>query len=204
MISRIAAAAALAVLAAAPAAPAQGGHEYAPLEERELVYKDWTLPSLDEAGSPVNLRSWAKGKKLVLVVYYAPWCGNWHYEAPVVARLYEKYRGHGFDVVAVNEYGSAAEARAFFEKAGRPGYAVVVESEARDAREKTAHYGLRKAAGDDRNWGSPFNVFLEPAGLAAEGDVLAEKVWVVGGELVEEEVDRFVRERLGLGRAAGA
>ena len=63
-------------------------HEYAPIERRALEYRDWTFGRL-EGGAGLNLREWAKGKRLVLVVYYAPWCGNWHYEAPVVARLYE-------------------------------------------------------------------------------------------------------------------
>jgi thiol-disulfide isomerase/thioredoxin len=185
----------------ATAAAAQDAHEYAPLEERTITYKDWTFTSLADA-KPVNLREWAKGKQLVLVVYYAPWCGNWHFEAPVVARLHEKYKGHGFDVIAVNEYGSIDEARAFFAKTGGPAYTVVVESDDRAARDKTTHYAYREASGDDRNWGSPFNVFLEPARLATEGDVLAEKVWVVGGELVEADVEQFIRRRLNLDKAS--
>ena len=190
---------AVAAIALAPLqVPAQGGHEYAPLEEREVAIPDWTFKRLEGDGAPVNLRSWAKGKKLVLVVYYAPWCGNWHYEAPVVARLYEKYHAKGFDVVAVNNYGSAAEAKAFFAKEKHPGYPVVVESEARDAREETGHYALRTECGDERTWGSPFNVFLDPAALAPEGETLATRAWVVGGELVEEEVEAFIRKRLGL------
>jgi thiol-disulfide isomerase/thioredoxin len=183
-------------------AAAQGDHEYAPLEERAINYKDWTLEPLSAKAKPVNLREWAKGKRLVLVVYYAPWCGNWHYEAPVVARLHEKYKAHGFDVIAVNEYGSAEEARAYFAKSGGAPYTVVVESEDREARDKTSHYAYRQASGDERWWGSPYNVFLEPAKLTATGDVVAEKAWVVGGELIEADVEKFVRERLGLDKAS--
>lgn len=192
--------AALMIVLAMPAL-AQGDHEYAPLEERTINYKDWTFKGLTADARPVSLREWAKGKQLVLVVYYAPWCGNWHYEAPVVARLHEKYKAHGFDVIAVNEYGSVDEARAFFAKGGGPAYTVVVESEDQAARDKTTHYAYRQAAGDERNWGSPFNVFLEPAKLAKEGDVLTEKTWVVGGELVEADVEKFIRQRLGLDKA---
>ncbi|HEY0078129.1 MAG TPA: TlpA disulfide reductase family protein [Pyrinomonadaceae bacterium] len=194
---------------AATTAPAQtgtmltrtaDGHEYAPILEKTLNYKDWTLKSLKD-GSPVNLRQWAKGKKLVLVVYYAPWCGNWKMEAPVVARLYEKYKAHGFDVIAVNEYGSQEEAKAFFGAAGAP-YTVVVESEGREAREQTAHYTYRQASGDPRRWGSPFNIFLEPATLKKTGDVLAEKALIVGGELIEKDAEQFIRQRLGLAAQA--
>lgn len=197
MKRHIAVAVALVALFAAVAV-AQHDHEYAPIEEREVEIKDWTLPSLDGEGKAVNLRSWAAGKKLVLVVYYAPWCGNWHYEAPVVARLHEKYKDKGFDVVAVNVYGTREEAREFFARGERPGYPVVVESDSREDRDKTAHYALRQACGDPRTWGSPFNVFLEPASLAKDGDVLARKAWIVGGELIEEEAEAFIRERLGL------
>jgi thiol-disulfide isomerase/thioredoxin len=187
---------ALAFAAGASAALAQASHEYAPLEEKTVNYKDWTLNSVKD-GTPVNLRSFAKGKKLVLVVYFAPWCGNWRNEAPVAAKLYEKYKGQGLDVIAVSEYAPRDAAVAFFGESGSP-YAVVSESESRDDRDKTSHYGYRQATGDTRRWGSPYNVFLEPAKLNKTGDVLTEKAWVVNGELVEDEVENFIRARLGL------
>jgi thiol-disulfide isomerase/thioredoxin len=185
--------------AQAPAAqtPSTAGHEYAPLIEHKIDYRDWTFKSLKD-GSPVNLRDWSKGKKLVMVVYFAPWCGNWKMEAPVVARLLEKYRKDGFDVVAVSEYASADDSRKYFESVGGAPYTVVVESEGREARDQTTHYGYRKIANDNRRWGSPFNVFLEPARLSAQGEVLTEKAWVVGGELIEKDAEQFIREKLGL------
>lgn len=193
-----AAALAFALAAVLPAtALAQGGHEYAPLVERKIDYKDWTFKSLKD-GSPVNLRELAKGKKLLLVVYFAPWCGNWKMQAPVVARLYKEYSKHGFEVVAVSEYASPEDSRAYFESAGGAPYTVVVESEGREARDKTTHYGYRQACQDSRRWGSPFSVFLEPARLNPTGEVLTEKAWVVGGELIEQEAEQFIREKLGL------
>ena len=173
------------------------GHEWAPLLEQKLDYKDWTFKALKD-GTPVSLRELSKGKKLVLVVYFAPWCGNWKNEAPTVWRLYEKYKAQGLEVVAVSEYASAEDSRKYFESQGGAPFPVVVESEAGDAKEKTTHYAYRKSIGDPRNWGSPFNVFLEPAKLKASGDLLTEKAWVVGGELIEKDVERFVRERLGI------
>jgi thiol-disulfide isomerase/thioredoxin len=173
------------------------GHEYAPLLEQKLGYKDWSFKSLKD-GTPVDLRTLLQGKKLVAVVYFAPWCPNWRAEAPVIGRLYDKYKASGFDVVAVSEYASLDDARKYFDSQGGAPYTVVVESEAREAREQTTHYGYRQALGDPRHWGSPFNVFLEPARLNKSGDLLTEKTWVVGGELVEKDVERFIRERLGL------
>ena len=195
---------------AQPPQPAQpnpnAGHEYAPLQERELDYKDWTFKTYP-SGEAVNLREWARGKRLVLVAYFAPWCGNWRMERPVLARLHEKYRPHGFDVIAVSNYGTPDELKNHFDP--RPAtYTVVVESDAHDAREKTDHYKYRRRTGDTRKWGSPYNIFLAPARLKAGGDTLAERVWVVNGELIEAEVERFVREQLGLPKeeqkAAGA
>jgi thiol-disulfide isomerase/thioredoxin len=178
------------------------GHEFAPLEERALDYKNWTLRRAAGDGE-IDLREWARGKRLVMVVYFAPWCGNWRLEKPVVARLYEKYHPQGFDVIAVSNYAPIAELRQSLEVFPLP-YPVVVESDSFDAREKTTHFDYRTRTGDARKWGSPYNVILEPARLARSGDVLAEKVWVVGGELVESEVERFIRERLGLPKLEAA
>jgi peroxiredoxin len=182
---------------APPPSPAPPeAHEYAPLQERELNYRDWTYKSA-RAGERVSLREWSRGRKLVLVVYFAPWCRNWKLEAPVVARLYEKYHDAGFDVVAVSDYGTTDEIKAYFDE--HPArYPVVVESDSSGAREKTAHYGYRQQTGDTRKWGSPYNVFLEPAKLNPKGDVLSAKVWIANGELVERDAERFIRERLGL------
>lgn len=177
-------------------ARAQGNHEYAPLEEKTINYKDWTFNSLAD-GKPVNLRSFAQGKKLVLVVYFATWCPNWRNEAPIAAGLYEKYKAHGLEVIGVSEYATRADSLAFFGASGSP-YMVVSESESREDRDKTSHYNYRQATGDKRRWGSPYNVFLEPAKLNKTGDVLVEKAWVVNGELIEADVEKFIRERLGL------
>lgn len=169
-------------------------HEYSPLEEKTVNYKNWTLPGLNDE-KPVDLRTLMTGKKLVMVVYFAPWCGNWRFEAPVAARLYEKYKAQGFEVIGVSEYGSLAEVKAFFGPSGPP-YPVVSESVSREDKDKTPHYGYRQLTGDKRKWGSPWNIFLEPAKLAKTGDVLTEKAWVVNGELIEADVDKFIADRL--------
>jgi thiol-disulfide isomerase/thioredoxin len=181
----------------------EGGHEWAPILEQKIDYKDWTFKSLKD-GAPLNLRELLKGKKLVMVVYFAPWCANWKAEAPTIWRLYEKYKSEGFEVVGVSEYASADDSRKYFESQGGAPFPVAVESEASSAREQTTHFGYRKACGDPRRWGSPFNVFLEPAKLNKSGEVLTERAWVVGGELIEKDVERFIRERLGLSEQGAA
>jgi thiol-disulfide isomerase/thioredoxin len=182
-------------LALAPAAAdAQDGHEYSPLVEKNVNYKNWTLNDLKD-NKPVDLRTLVQGKKLVMVVYFAPWCANWRNEAPVAARLYEKYKDQGFAVVGVSEYGTRDAVSNFFGPTGSP-YTVVSESELREDRDKTAHFGYRQATGDTRKWGSPWNIFLEPVRLSKTGDVLTEKAWVVNGELIEADVDKFIADRL--------
>jgi thiol-disulfide isomerase/thioredoxin len=190
------------LIALVPISAFAQSHEYSPLEEKTLNYKNWTLTNLKD-DKPVDLRSLVQGKKLVMVVYFAPWCGNWRFEAPVAAKLYEKYKNQGFEVIGVSEYASRDEVRNFFGPDGPP-YPVVTESESRADRETTAHYGYRQLTGDKRKWGSPWNIFLEPSKLAKEGDVLTEKAWVVNGELIEEDVDKFIAERLKATPAASA
>ena len=176
------------------AARAQDGHEYSPLQEKTVNYKSWTLNDLKD-NKPADLRSLMQGKKLVMVVYFASWCPNWRNEAPVAAKLYEKYQDQGFQVIGVSEYGLRDDVKNYFAPAGPP-YPVVTESESRDARDKTAHFGYRQLTGDTRKWGSPWNIFLDPGACTKDGDVLTEKAWVVNGELIEADVDRFISEHL--------
>ena len=183
----------LALLLSPFAVQAQGGHEYSPLVEKTVNYKNWSLPNLT-TDKPNDLRALVAGKKLVMIVYFAPWCPNWRYEAPIAAKLYDKYKSQGFQVIGISEYATRDDVKKFFGEAGPP-YPVVTESESRDDKQKTAHYGYRQLTGDTRNWGSPWNIFLEPAKLIATGDVLTEKAWVVNGELIEEEVDKFIASK---------
>jgi thiol-disulfide isomerase/thioredoxin len=132
-----------------------------------------------------------------MVVYFAPWCPNWKHEAPFAQKLYEKYKADGFDVVGVGEYDTIEAMKTNLDQF-KITFPVVYESDARDAKQKTPHYEYRKAVGDTRNWGSPWNVFLEPSKLTKKGDVLTEKTFIVNGELIEAEAEKFVREKLGL------
>src|SRR5512134_2762562 len=59
---------------------------------------DFTLPSL---GGP-NLRLQEQRGRVVMVNFWASWCGPCRVEMPHLGRLYERYRGAGFVVLAVN------------------------------------------------------------------------------------------------------
>jgi thiol-disulfide isomerase/thioredoxin len=190
---------ALAVVFSPAIARAQDGHEYSPLVEKTVNYKNWTLPDL-KSDKPEDLRKLMAGKKLVMIVYFAPWCKNWRNEAPIAAKLYEKYKAQGFQVIGVSEYASKDEVRSYFGNDGPP-YPVVTESESKEQKEETPHYDYRQLTGDARKWGSPWNIFLEPDKVNAKGDVLVEKAWVVNGELIEEEIDKFIASKVGAASA---
>lgn len=174
------------------AAFAQG--EAAPIVEKEFDYRSWTFPSLAD-NSPLELRSMIAGKKLVMVVYFAPWCPNWKHDAPFVKRLKEKYGPRGLEIIGVGEYAPVESMRASLEsfKLTIP---AVYESTARTDVTKTTHYEARRKAGDSRGWGSPWYIFIEPDKVEPKGDVLTRKASVVNGELIEAEVEAFIERRL--------
>jgi len=187
----------LALVLSAGVARAQ--HEYSPLVEKTVNYKNWTLPNLTSAKDE-ELRSLIAGKKLVMIVYFAPWCGNWRNEAPIAAKLYEKYKAQGFQVIGISEYANAADTTDYFGKDGPP-YPVFTETLSRDDKDKSTHYGYRQLTGDTRKWGSPWNIFIEPDKVNKTGEVLTEKAFVVNGELVEDEVDKFIASKVGAATA---
>ena len=174
---------------------ADAQHEYAPLQEKEIKYKDWTYKQVRD-GSELNLRGATKGKKLVMVVYFAPWCPNWKLQAPVVQKFYEKYKANGLEIIGVGEYDTVDAMKASIDTY-KITFPVVYESDSRDAKQKTPHYEYRRTTSDTRNWGSPWSIFLIPSQMK-KGDVLTEKTYVVNGELMEAESEAFIREKLGL------
>ncbi|MCW7538588.1 TlpA family protein disulfide reductase [Aquabacterium sp. A7-Y] len=59
---------------------------------------DFTLRSLQGQ----NLRLQEQRGRVVMINFWATWCGPCREEMPHLNRLYEKYRGSGFTVLAVN------------------------------------------------------------------------------------------------------
>jgi len=175
---------------------AYGQNEQSPLIEKEISYKDWTYKNV-QTGENVNLRDFTKGKKLTMIVYFAPWCGNWRHDAPMLEKLYEKYKAAGLGIIAVGEYDPVASMKnnLDFMKITFP---AVYESENRTEKQNTLHYSYRKSTGDNRNWGSPWYVFLTPSAMEKNGDVLTTKTFVINGELIEAEGELFIRKQLGL------
>lgn len=173
-----------------------GQNEQAPIVEKEIVYKNWSYKSV-RTGEEMNLRDLSAGKKLVIVVYYAPWCPNWKYDVPMLQRFYDKYKGSGLEIVGVGEYDPVPVMKTNLD-ALKVTFPVVYESENRTEKQKTLHYQYRKITGDTRGWGSPWYIFLNPVAFDKKGDVLTRKTPVINGEMVAAEGEKFIREKLGL------
>jgi peroxiredoxin len=171
-------------------------HEYSPIQEKELKYQDWTYKNV-VSGEDVNLRQFAKGKKLVMVVYFAAWCKNWKFQAPLTQSLYAKYKDKGFDIIGVSEYESLDLVKKHLTENALT-FTVVSESESRDAKQKTLHYGYRMKTGDTRGWGSPWNLFLNPSEFKKGDETLTKKAFLVNGEFINDETEVFIRQKLGL------
>ncbi len=171
-------------------------NEQSPIVEKEISYKDWTYQSVRD-GQDLNLRELTRGKKLVIVVYYAPWCGNWRHDAPFLQKFYEKYKANGLEIVGVGEYDPLASMKNNLEFM-KGSFPVVYESESREDREKTKHNDYRRSTGDTRKWGSPWYILIEPAKMEKKGEVLIKKTNVINGEMIEVEGEKFIREKLGL------
>ena len=173
-----------------------GQNEQSPIVEKDIVYKDWTLKSIRDLND-VNLRDLIKGKKLVAVVYFAPWCHNWQHDAPMLQRLYDKYKASGFEIVAVGEYGTVDEMLTNLDTF-KITFPAVYETQMRAAVDTSLHNTYRRMTGDRRDWGSPYYVFIVPDNVSKKGDVLLKRTNVINGEMIESEGERFIRQKLGL------
>ncbi|MBP7475465.1 MAG: redoxin domain-containing protein [Pyrinomonadaceae bacterium] len=173
-----------------------GQNEQAPIIEKNITYKDWTYKDI-RTGAETNLRQLTAGKKLVIVVYYAPWCPNWRFDAPMLIRLYNKHKGNGLEIVAVGEYDPLPSLKNNLDFLKIP-FPAVYESDERAAKQKTLHYEYRRTTGDARGWGSPWYIFLDTAKMEKKGDVLVNRTHIINGEMIEAEGEKFIREKLGL------
>ena len=171
-------------------------NEQSPLVEKDIQYKNWNYADI-RTGADIDLRKFAKNKKLVMVVYFAPWCPNWKHDAHILQRFYEKYRANGLDIIGVAEY-DLVPAVSTGVDALKVTFPIVSESQSRDNRQATLHYTYRQSTGDTRKWGSPWYIFLDPKTIEKDGDVLLTRSNVINGEVIADEGENFIRQRLGL------
>lgn len=166
------------------------------IEFKDIAYKSWIYPNIMDDGKS-DLRKLAEGKKLLIVVYFAPWCPDWNSEIPFLKDLLEKYGKDGLGVVAIGEYDLPDSMKSHFEikQISFPG---VWETDSMGAQRTSEHYRYRRSTGDTRQWGTPWHIFLEPENFPANGDVLTEKAWIANGKVIKEKAEPFIRKMLGL------
>jgi len=170
--------------------------EQSPIVEKKVKYKDWTLKDV-RTGSDTTLRNLAAGKKLVVVVYFAPWCPNWKHDESFLQRFYQQYKDDGLQIIGVGEYGTVDAVKENLAEYNIT-FPIVSESTDRTEKNNTQHYAYRKATDDDRKWGSPWYIMLEPSKLFPTGDLLTKRTHIINGEMIETEGEKFIREKLGL------
>lgn len=180
------------------AVAAQG--EQAPLTEKPFAYKDWTYKNI-RGGGETNLREFARGKKLVMVVHWAPWCHNWRNDLAFVQSLHGKYAAAGLGIIGVGLYDPLSSMKNHLEHF-KLTFPSVYETEKRDARLNSTHYNQRTEAGDTRKWGTPWYVFLDPATMKPAGEFLTDQTSVVNGELIDQEIEAYIQKKLGMTAAA--
>lgn len=185
-----------AILLASSLAAAQDdrGHYYVPMREVEMEIKDFSFATLD--GKTIKLSDAVKGKKLVLIHYFAAWCHNSNFDVKTLKQLYEKYNDQGFTVIGVCEYSKPEELREFIEK-HKPTYPICMEGDGKmKDRTGTTHYFYRSQLDDNRHWGTPLNVLIDAEDVAKRRDVIASHIRIAAGEVIKSEFEKLIRERL--------
>jgi thiol-disulfide isomerase/thioredoxin len=76
---------------------------YGKLDETSAgkMFIDFTIENGNKDGSPASLSDYAGKGKYVLVDFWASWCTPCRMETPVIAEVYNKYKGDKFEVVSV-------------------------------------------------------------------------------------------------------
>ena len=169
-------------------------HKLVTFQPHKLDYKNFSFPSSVE-GQTVDLREQAKGKKLVLVTYFAAWCENSSHDYETIQHLLKKFGDKGLGVVGVCNYSEPKEVKEFITK-HHPDYPIAMESNDDKQRENTTHYRFRKLCGDTRKWGTPFTLLIEAKNIKADGEILTNEVWAANGELDRKDAEKLLKQLL--------
>ncbi|MBL8204593.1 MAG: redoxin family protein [Blastocatellia bacterium] len=169
-------------------------HKLVTFQPHKLDYKNFTFPSSVE-GRTIDLREQAKGKKLVLVTYFAAWCENSSHDYETLKHLLKKFGDRGLGVVGVCNYSEPKEVKEFITK-HHPDYPIAMETSDDKQRENTSHYRYRKLCGDARKWGTPFTLLIEGKNIKADGEILTNEILAANGEMDRKEAEKLLKQLL--------
>ncbi len=93
---------------------------------------DFALKSLE--GKTLRF-SELRGKKVVLINFWATWCPPCRLEMPTMQKIYSEYRGKGFEILAVNIEPDAKQEIREFMKELRLTFPVLLDPQMKVARE---------------------------------------------------------------------
>ena len=185
------------VLSLAFVLPIAAQNEQSPIVDKDIKYQNWKYPTVRDISKELDLRELSAGKKLVVVVYFAPWCPNWRFDAPKIEAIYKKYQAQGLEIVGVGEYDPVDRMKVNLDSLGIT-FPVVFESVSRAQRGATKHSEYRKETGDKRYTGSPWYILLDPMKYSKDGDTLVKRADVINGEMIMTEGEAYIRKALGL------
>lgn len=155
------------------------------------IIENLRYPVLDSRDS-IRVESFLENSGMTLLWYFASWCWNCNQEIPLLQRMYKKYHAKGFDVLGIGVYSPVKDLKEFRTKYNITFPIVVGPSQIKqlDTRQQTYHYSLRKSVGDQRTWGTPFNLWI----VSKNGK--NRDMYIAAGEVHPLEFEEFLKQQL--------
>ncbi len=173
-------------------------HDYASLRNAGIELRDFEVRR--PGGEKLRIGELMRGKKIVLLHFFATFCHNSNYDVATIRDLYARYHEAGFEVIGIGDYSTAEELERFATK-HRLTYPIVMEEE--QGRKKTRHYRYRTMVGDDRKWGTPFSMVIDGREIEVGAEPLAQRMYVAKGELIRAEIESLIRRSLAVAESPG-